>query len=167
MVHLEILCVCSLCAFCVTWHKSNLRETILMLAVIVISKSDRLFTSSRRASTSATSPSLSFLWTRSSRPSALFTCVKSCQKQFQPPVPAGRPWRLWGVFSERGGGGVGGWGPLTSVRLIFSTGAEMRPMSRLWAADHSMFTNMPTLWDNCPVLSLSSSRSCKEIGSLF
>lgn len=61
--------------FCVTWHKSNVAETLLSLVRISNVVDSRLETSPRRATTSVSSPSFSFLWTRSNRPSALFTCA--------------------------------------------------------------------------------------------
>lgn len=62
------------CVLCVTWHKSNVAETLLRLVRISNFADSRLETSPRRAATSVSSPSFSFLWTRSNRPSALFTC---------------------------------------------------------------------------------------------
>lgn len=62
------------CVFCVTWHKYNVAETLLSTGRIFnVGDCSRMDTSSREAFNSLGSPSCSFLWTRSSRPSALFT----------------------------------------------------------------------------------------------
>lgn len=65
--------------FSVTWHKSNMRESVLMLVGSVPVKGDcsRVDTSSMEASTLLRSLTFSFLWTPSSRPSALFTWRRS------------------------------------------------------------------------------------------